>query len=112
MKNVIIFAILTAISTVAVAGHHKVAEGKHGGGHKISGLFEQADLDKNGSIPRLSMRLQWWRWLISGAQDLWQWMPMAMVPSVGKKPKLLEKSDTKNPSLLCLANSAKSVFAT
>ena len=50
MKNVIIFAILTAISTAAVAGHHKVAEGKHGGGHKISGLFEQADLDKNGSI--------------------------------------------------------------
>ena len=42
MKNVIIFAILTAISTAAVAGHHKVAEGKHGGGHKISGLFEAA----------------------------------------------------------------------
>ena len=50
MKNVIIFAILTAISTAAVAGHHNFAEGKHGGGHKMSGLFEQADLDKNGSI--------------------------------------------------------------
>ena len=50
MKNVIIFAILTAMSTAAVAGHHKVAEGKHKGGHKMSGLFEQADLDKNDSI--------------------------------------------------------------
>ena len=50
MKKWIFFALLTAISTVAVAGHHKVAEGKHKGGHKMSGLFEHADFDKNGSI--------------------------------------------------------------
>ena len=50
MKRWIYFAILIVISTVAVAGHHTVAEGKHKGGHKMSGLFENADLDKNGSI--------------------------------------------------------------
>ena len=50
MKNVIIFAMLTAMSTAAVASHHQDGEDRRQGGHKMSGLFEQADLDKNGSI--------------------------------------------------------------
>ena len=50
MKNWIIFAMLTAMSTVVVAGHHEDAGAKHKGDHIMSGLFKQADLNKDGTI--------------------------------------------------------------
>lgn len=43
MRNWMIFTSLALVSVWSLAGHH-------GGGHDKGGLFERADLDKNGSI--------------------------------------------------------------
>ena len=50
MKNWIILAMLTAMSTVVAAGHHEDAGAKYKGDYKMSGLFKQADLNKDGTI--------------------------------------------------------------